>query len=158
MEAQAGNDVKFINPDPGFVVKTSIYGSDLKVGRTCRVLRRRICACKVSAHLTNLHFVALWQVFINICQSDSVSKPVKSETQKSGKRGVSWSIPHTTTTHREDKDKAGVGCIVYDVVFHPQALRLSTEDVRIHQMLVNTAFDGIERRFPVRIPLFQISA
>ena len=31
MESQSGNDVKFINPEPGFVVKTTLLGKGTKV-------------------------------------------------------------------------------------------------------------------------------
>ena len=55
---------------------------------------------------------------------------------------------HSTTAHRDDVDKSGNICIVYDVVFHPQALRLSEADKRIKDMLVSTALKGIQQRFP----------
>ena len=38
-------------------------------------------------------------------------------------------------------------CIVYDVVFHPTALRLAANE-RFKNLLVVTALEGIEQRFP----------
>ncbi|EGD76144.1 hypothetical protein PTSG_00851 [Salpingoeca rosetta] len=116
MEAMQGNDVKFINPEPGFVVKSKLKDSDTKV-------------------------------FMNICQSEVIDKPTSTTATEGSKRGVRWSLPHSITKHREDLDKAGNTCIVYDVVFHPQALRLANMDARFKEMVVGTAFDGIEQRF-----------
>jgi dynein assembly factor 2 len=44
---------------------------------------------------------------------------------------------------------ANKACIVYDAVFHPQALRLGTAQARFRELLVTTALDGIEQRFPI---------
>eukprot|EP00042_Codosiga_hollandica_P034668 m.244976 g.244976 ORF g.244976 m.244976 type:complete len:705 (-) comp54469_c0_seq1:57-2171(-) len=117
MEAAQGNNVKFINPEPGFVVKTALLATQMKV-------------------------------FLNICQSDVVEKPSSRTVTRDGKRGTDWSLPHSLSTHREDTDKGSQVCIVYDVVFHSQALRLATMDQRFKQMLVNTAIDAVENRFP----------
>lgn len=118
MESEQGNDVKFINPEPGFVVKTALKGSGTKV-------------------------------FINIAESDTIEKPVSTVVKRGKQTGTNWSLPHSTTTHREDSDKKGGKCIVYDAVFNPQALRLAREDGRIKDMLVHTSLDGIESRFPI---------
>lgn len=41
MEAQQGNDVKFINPDPGYVVKTKLVPDGTKVFvNICQVRHR----------------------------------------------------------------------------------------------------------------------
>jgi hypothetical protein len=42
----------------------------------------------------------------------------------------------------------GKQCLVYDAVFHPTALRLAATNTRFRDILVVTAFDGIEQRFP----------
>jgi len=119
MESEQGNDVKFINPEPGFVVKTQLQGVDGA------------------------------KVFINIAESDTIEKPVSTVVKRGKQTGTNWSLPHSTTTHRDDTDKKGGKCIVYDAVFHPQALRLAREDGRVKDMLVQTSLDGIENRFPI---------
>eukprot|EP00039_Didymoeca_costata_P012055 m.172497 g.172497 ORF g.172497 m.172497 type:complete len:713 (+) comp15370_c0_seq6:134-2272(+) len=117
MEAEQGNDVKFVNPEPGFVVKTVLQSNGKKV-------------------------------FINICESAAVEEPIRRTVKRNGQTGTNWSVPHSLTSHREDTDKEGRPCIVYDAVFHPKALRLAKTDKRIKDMLIKTAFDGIHQRFP----------
>jgi hypothetical protein len=68
-------------------------------------------------------------------------------------------VPHSIAVHREDIDKRsfplswgislvdGAKCIVYDAVFHPTALRLAKNE-RFKTMIVTTALEGIEQRFP----------
>ena len=120
MESRAGNDVKFVNPEPGFVVKTVELNSKKKT-------------------------------FVNICESDSIEEPVEKVVVQDGRKGTNWSVPHSTTTHRDDTDKKGDMCIVYDVVFHPKALRLAAADAqgRFRNMIISTALSGIEQRFPI---------
>ena len=171
MESDQGNNVKFINPEPGFVVKTQLQDGT--------------------------------KVFINIAESDTIEKPISKVVKRGKQTGTNWSLPHSTTTHREDTDKKGEKCIVYDSVFNPQALRLvsdiaqfvpasqqladtptqglpapppiprddiracleytdvrstlmtfsciaqAREDGRVKDMLVQTSLDGIENRFPI---------
>eukprot|EP00056_Hartaetosiga_gracilis_P011760 m.180319 g.180319 ORF g.180319 m.180319 type:complete len:697 (-) comp13574_c0_seq3:286-2376(-) len=118
MEAMQGNDVTFINPEPGFVLKSKLEG---KSGM---------------------------KVFVNICQSDVIEKPVSTRAKENGQVGVKWSLPHSIATHRDDVDKKGGKCIVYDAVFHPDALRLAKKDQRFKEIVVATAIDGISQRFP----------
>ena len=42
---------------------------------------------------------------------------------------------------REDADKNGVKCSVYDVVFHPDTYKMSSNDA-FSKLLHDTAFDG----------------
>eukprot|EP00050_Salpingoeca_kvevrii_P011008 m.12037 g.12037 ORF g.12037 m.12037 type:complete len:638 (-) comp3201_c0_seq2:124-2037(-) len=118
MEAMQGNNVQFINPEPGFVVKTRLWTDEKR------------------------------KVFINICSSDVVGKPVAKKMTRGGKTGTNWSVPHSLAAHREDLDKSGEPCIVYDAVFHPTTLQLSVADARLRDMVVTTAIEGIEQRFP----------
>ena len=86
--------------------------------------------------------------FVNVCQSSEIDKPTKQTVRRKGTTGTNWSVPHSTSPHREDVDKAGKYCIVYDVVFHPDALRLADTNKQFKDMIVNTALNGIEQRFP----------
>eukprot|EP00045_Choanoeca_perplexa_P012306 m.133801 g.133801 ORF g.133801 m.133801 type:complete len:624 (+) comp15957_c0_seq1:233-2104(+) len=117
MEAMQGNDVKFINPEPGWVVKTALASNGTKI-------------------------------FINICQSDTLDKPQSKRVTHDGKTGMNWSIPHSIASSREDVDKEGRTCVVYDAVFHPDALRLAGSNDGFKQLLTTSAMDSIERQFP----------
>ncbi|XP_026276217.1 protein kintoun [Frankliniella occidentalis] len=112
LEKQRGVDVTFINPEPGFVVKTSIDGER--------------------------------KAFINICQNDVVSKPSSSVASEEGSQGRRWSLPFSLAPAREDYDKQKNHCTVFDVVFHPETLKLAEKNLEFRKMLINTAFDAVE--------------
>lgn len=40
---------------------------------------------------------------------------------------------------------------MYDVVFHPDALRLAASNARFKSMLVGTALDAVGQRFPEHV-------
>lgn len=67
-------------------------------------------------------------------QSDVIEEPRASTATQGGQTGAAWSLPHSITTHREDTDKQGRVCIVYDAVFHPKALRLAEKDPRFKKV------------------------
>ena len=96
MEVERGNDVTFINPEPGFVVKTKLKSSDLKV------------------------FINICQSAV--IDEPKASRP--EADSNGGKSGVRWAVPNSIAVHREDLDSEGQSCIVYDAVFHPTALRV----------------------------------
>lgn len=121
LEKERGVDVTFINPEPGFVVKTSIDG------RT--------------------------KGFVNIAKSEIVDKP-KSEVKcdsATGKQGLMWSIPLAQAPPRRDYDNKGAKCIVYDVIFHPDALRLAEKNNFFRKHLIQTACDAVEREHKVKL-------
>merc|ERR1719502_166393 len=60
---------------------------------------------------------------------------------------MTWSVPHSIAASREDVDKEGRLCVVYDAVFHPEALRLGGSNDSFKEMLTTTAMDAIERQF-----------
>ncbi|XP_002741766.1 protein kintoun-like [Saccoglossus kowalevskii] len=124
MERDRGMDVQFIHPTPGYVMKTSIDGEK--------------------------------KAFINICTSDLVGKPSSSpgtDKSKPGgmKSGVQWSIPYSLAPPREDLDKTGNRCMVYDCVFHPDTLQIAERNQRFRTMINDTAMDGIETNFKVKL-------
>ena len=120
LEAERGMDIKFVRPEPGHVIKTTVNGDT--------------------------------KTFINICKNKEIEKPtaIKQKTQD-GKCGLQWSIPHSFAPPREDTDKNGNKCKVFDVVFHPDTYRMGETNVRFRKMLQDTAFDGIERQFEASI-------
>ncbi|XP_028402698.1 protein kintoun-like [Dendronephthya gigantea] len=126
LEAERGMDVKFINPQDGLVVKTSI-----------------------KSNAENM------KAFINICQSDAVTKATCEESNKTvderSVKGQQWSIPYSLNQPREDLDKAGKKCKVYDVIFHTETYKMGQEDPRFKQLIFDTAFDAIERNWSVKV-------
>ena len=121
LEAERGMDVKFVHPEPGYVIKTSIDGTS--------------------------------KAFINICKNEHVGKPeFKWATNpKTGNKGQSWSIPHSFSPPRDDTDKSGKKCQVFDVVFHPDTYRMGESNSKFRKMIEDTAVDGIERQFNVTL-------
>ena len=127
LEEERGNDVIFIHPDPGFCLKTTQNGE-----KKC---------------------------FINICKNENVAKPTSSREVRPGSNengrnnvGLVWSIPHTCAPPREDTEKSdSKKCIVYDVVFHPDAYRMAETNQRFHDLLKDSAMDSIEKNFDVKL-------
>lgn len=119
LECERGVDVKFINPLPGHVLKTSKNGEE--------------------------------KCFVNICSSAQVGKPVNKPTVQGNTRGMQWSIPHSLSQPREDMDKAGAHCTVYDVVFHPDTYHMAEKNARFRKMIHDMALDAVERLFKVTL-------
>ena len=91
------------------------------------------------------------KAFINICISDKIGKPnAKKHTNEEGKNGLYWQIPHSFSPPREDIDKEGKKCNVYDVVFHPDTYRMS-DNPKFKKMVEDTALDGVERQFECKL-------
>ena len=119
LEKERGVEVTFVNPEPCYVIKSSVDGSK--------------------------------KAFINVCKNDKVGKPFSEPVIKSGTRGLNWSLPYTQAPPRDDIDKSGNHCVVYDVVFHPDTHRLAASNVHFKKMLDNTAMDAVEDNFSVHL-------
>ena len=119
LEEERGVSVVFINPKPGYVLKTK----DLTEG------------CKV---------------FINICSDENIDKPTSKVENVSGSQGLQWAIPYSQSQPREDIDKGGEKCMVYDVIFHHDTLYLAGKDLRLRDLVHSTALDALERAFQVK--------
>ena len=91
------------------------------------------------------------KAFINICKNDEVRKPTSVPVTKSGSPGLNWSLPYTQAPPRDDLDKNGNRCTVFDVVFHPDTHRLAENNVKFRQMLNNIALDAVENNFDVQL-------
>jgi dynein assembly factor 2 len=120
LERNRGQDVKFLHPKPGFVVKARLIDSKKKI-------------------------------FVNICMNDLIKPPVASPMQTSGKIGHNWSIPYSLSPGREDVDKGGVKCTVYDVVFNPQNFKECDKDPRFRQLMISTALEGLEKQLSIKV-------
>ncbi|XP_071835031.1 protein kintoun-like [Apostichopus japonicus] len=119
LERNRGMDVKFINPEPAFVLKTGVDGDK--------------------------------KAFINCCKNENIGKPESKFTEQNGHSGYQWSIPHSLSPSREDVNKEGKKCTVFDCVFHPDCFTAAEKDPRFLNMIKDTAMDGIEREFKVKL-------
>eukprot|EP00002_Diphylleia_rotans_P010791 TRINITY_DN2134_c0_g1_i4.p1 TRINITY_DN2134_c0_g1~~TRINITY_DN2134_c0_g1_i4.p1 ORF type:complete len:339 (+),score=69.08 TRINITY_DN2134_c0_g1_i4:124-1140(+) len=89
------------------------------------------------------------KTFVNIAVNEKV-EPAKSTTAKkgpNGEAGKSWSIPYSLAHPRSDKDTAGELCQVYDFVVSPATMEMVDKDIRFRGLLVDTAFEAIEKGF-----------
>jgi len=119
LEKQRGNMVHFINPVPGYVLKSSIDGET--------------------------------KAFINVCTNTLIMKPNFEAAVQDSKHGSMWSIPYTQSPARDDLDKAGKKCVVYDVIFNPEALFLAKRNPLLLEKLEQTAMDAVESSFKVKL-------
>ncbi|RZF32098.1 hypothetical protein LSTR_LSTR014612, partial [Laodelphax striatellus] len=85
------------------------------------------------------------KAFINICQNENIGKPVAK--RESG--GARWSIPYSQAPPRDDFDKNKNFCVVYDVVFHPETIRMANSNKSFKQLVNDTALNAIEDSFKV---------
>lgn len=119
LEKERGMDVKFINPIPGYVIKTSANGTQ--------------------------------KAFINVASNEHIGRPTSSPTYQDGHKGLQWSLPHTLSPPREDYDSKRVRCMVYDVVFHPDTIRLGKNNKQFRNLVNSTACDSVEQNFRVKL-------
>ncbi|GFR57843.1 protein kintoun [Elysia marginata] len=92
------------------------------------------------------------KAFINICQNDKIDKPkAKRQLGPDGKSGLMWQIPHSFSPPKDDYDKSNKQCKVFDVVFHPDTYRMAMKNERFCKLVEDTAIDGIENQFGVKL-------
>ncbi|XP_034431852.1 protein kintoun [Hippoglossus hippoglossus] len=90
--------------------------------------------------------------FINICANEKVGKPeCKCGVSEDGRRGQSWSMPHSLHPGRQDTDKQGNQVTIYDVIFHPDTLHIASKNKRFMDMVDSTAIQGIQKAFKVTL-------
>ncbi|THD24530.1 Dynein assembly factor 2 axonemal [Fasciola hepatica] len=138
MEQEQGMEVEFINPTPGYCLKTRHWPSLL-----CADSLEKVTSSDFSPKNT--------KVFINVCKSDKVGcpimKPIKNSSGKAVSNGFYWSLPHCFTPPHEDFDKNKQMVMVYDVAFHPKAFELANTSAAMRRLLNVTAVEGVQRQF-----------
>ncbi|XP_033319378.1 protein kintoun [Bombus bifarius] len=85
--------------------------------------------------------------FLNICTSELTDPPSSQPSFEQGHHGQQWSIPYLLTPPRDDLDKKNVRCKVFDVIFHPDTIFLSTKHAELRKIVNSTAIDGVENNF-----------
>merc|ERR1712168_569358 len=96
------------------------------------------------------------KIFINICSEPQIEAPASVSTYQDGLTGLKWSIPYSLSKPRDDLDRSGSGCVVYDAIFHPDTLYLASRDTRIKNLVHNTAFDALKSSFKVEVDPNQV--
>ena len=91
------------------------------------------------------------KAFINICTSDKIGKPTSKRSQMpDGRTGMNWQLPYSNVQPREDVDNNKKRCEVFDVVFHPDTYRMTTNP-RFMQLVEDTAFEGLKSQLGVDV-------
>jgi len=119
LEKERGNTVHFLNPIPGYVIKTSVNGDK--------------------------------KAFINICSNPVIRKLSCQAHLQNEKKGFMWSIPYAQSPPREDMDKAGKICMVYDVIFSPETVLLAQKNHKLKEKIESTALEAVEKSFNVSL-------
>ncbi|KAK9818052.1 hypothetical protein WJX72_006326 [[Myrmecia] bisecta] len=87
-------------------------------------------------------------VYINICTSPKVEVAIGRRAEKAAEnapRGMHWDIPLMMSTQRAGTDKRGKPCSVYDLVIHPDTLRMADANARFKDIVVESAMEKVER-------------
>ncbi|XP_014367979.2 protein kintoun [Papilio machaon] len=93
------------------------------------------------------------KAFINICSNENIGKPSHSVESVNGQKGMNWQIPYSLIPPREDYDNNKQRCIIYDVVFHPDTLRMAEVNERFREIVNKTAFDGLQSTYKIHLDI-----
>lgn len=121
LERERGVDVRFVHPEPGHVLRTSLDGM-----QRCFV---NVCSNPLIAAPS--------------------SRPGPGHDGTSA--GSHWSLPYSLAPGRPYAGRSGNRYTVYDVVFHPDALALAGRHERFREMLDATALEAVEQQFAVKL-------
>lgn len=91
------------------------------------------------------------KAFINICSNENVDKPSCCAQEQNGQKGMNWQLPYTIVPPREDFDNKKERCVIYDVVFHPDTLRMAEVNKRFRELVNKTAFDGLKKTYNIEL-------
>nr|XP_056708201.1 protein kintoun [Euleptes europaea] len=81
--------------------------------------------------------------YLNVC-SNALVAPPRAAREPGGSR---WALPHCLAPGREELARGGRRRLVYDVLFHPDALRLAARSARFRRLVDETALEAVERHF-----------
>ncbi|XP_053625388.1 protein kintoun [Plodia interpunctella] len=89
------------------------------------------------------------KAFINICSNEKVNKPSCKIQEVDGQRGMNWSLPYSIIPPRDDYDRKKERCVIYDVVFHPDTLRMAEVNKRFRELVNKTAMEGLSKTYNI---------
>merc|ERR1711988_144973 len=132
LEAQRGFMATFLQPQPGYVIKTRVLSS-----------------CQNEDEDSALGF---GKIFINVCSDPNISDASpRSDVKPDNKGRIAWAIPYSTSKPRRDLDKAGQNCMVYDVIFNPNVIKETQSNYNFRDMVNSTALEGVEKAFKLKL-------
>lgn len=91
------------------------------------------------------------KAFINICSNENVGRPSGNVHTVDGKRGMNWQVPYSLVPPREDYNEKRERCVIYDVVFHPDTLRMAQANNEFRNLVNKTAIEGLSTTYNVHL-------
>lgn len=126
LEAERGIDIKFINPEPGFVIKTTVDGKQ-----------------KVFINVAK-------------CDQIEAPSSERGQDASTGQHGLNWRIPYVQSKPKRDFDNNKTVCPVYDVVFHPDTLHLAKKNAMFKKLVIDTTCDAVQTTYNVHLDLVNL--
>lgn len=120
-ESQRGIDVTFVNPEPGFVIKSIANGNQ-------KIFINVAKSDKVEKPTSECGF-----------------------NEKTGEKGLNWRLPYVQSKPKHDFDKNKVICAVFDVIFHSDTLHLATKNPAFKKLVIETAYDAVRTAFDLTL-------
>jgi hypothetical protein len=87
------------------------------------------------------------KVFINVCTDSQVPQPENvfgEELFSRIQNGEDWVVPVVISKQREDYDRAGKRCLVWDCCIHPRVVLEATKDKGVKIILIETCIELVE--------------
>lgn len=117
-----------ILPKPGFVIKSKL-------------------ATIQGRPNTFSELQAGFKIFINVCQDDQVPKPdidFNPSTVYPLIMNNQWEIPIITSSVREDRDKKGASCYVWDCCVNTECMLWISRDLQLREIVVEWCLESCE--------------
>jgi HSP20 family molecular chaperone IbpA len=98
------------------------------------------------------------KVFINVCASPQVPKPPPITAEMLQEEQTRVRIPLSMGEPREDTDKEGKECTVYDAIMHTEVVERAKTEKEMKQFVVELCLQWVEQKFelalrrPVKFP------
>ncbi|KAM5129670.1 protein kintoun [Mantella aurantiaca] len=90
--------------------------------------------------------------YLNVCSNGMVRRPhCVPGTNEEGRSGQHWSLPCSLSPAREQHDPEGGREVLYDVIFHPETLRLAAGNDKFKAMVDLTALETVAQSFHVAL-------
>ncbi|RVE54867.1 hypothetical protein evm_000634 [Chilo suppressalis] len=89
------------------------------------------------------------KAFINICSNENIDKPSCKVHEVNGRKGMNWQLPYSIIPPREDYDHKRERCVIYDVVFHPDTLRMAEVNKQFRELVNKTACEGLQNTYNI---------
>lgn len=108
-----------LEPSAGFVVKTQIVSGKRQGLKT----------------------------FVNVCSDSRVPEPADGygpEVLEKVQQGEDYVVPIVMSTQREDADKAGRSCVVWDCCMHPKVIVECIQNAGLRLLVIETCLELIE--------------